>query len=132
MARMTAEGDNHILNTYLKGVTRGTLYLGLYTDAAEPGESAILSTITELPVANGYARIVIANADVTVVGSLATIAQKTFTASGGIWAAVTGWFLTNVASGTYGPLICVESFSDGARTILDGLTLKITPTFTAF
>ena len=132
MAKLTAEGENHLLNTYLKAVTRGTLYLGLYTDVAEPGESALLSTITELPVASGYARIAIANADVTVVGSLATIAQKTFTASGAIWAGVTGWFMTNVASGTYGPLICVESFSDGPRTILDGLTLKITPTFTAF
>ena len=131
MAKLTAQGENHLLNTYLARVARGTLYLGLYTDAAEPGETALLSTITELPVANGYARIAIANGDVTVVGSLATIAQKTFTASGGIWAGVTGWFLTNIASGTYAPLICVESFSDGARTILDGLTLQISPTFTA-
>ena len=131
MAKMTTEGLEHLLNTYLKGVTRGTLYLGLYTDAVEPGVGADLATITELPVANGYARIIINNADVTVVDNLATIAQKTFTAAGADWVAVTGWFICNIISTTWGTLICVESFSDGAKTVINGRTLKITPTFLA-
>ena len=131
MAKMTTEGLRHLLETYLKAVTRGTLYLGLYTDAVEPGVGATLATITELPVANGYARIIINNADVTVVDNLATIAQKTFTAAGADWVAVTGWFICNIISTTWGTLICVESFSDGAKTVINGRTLKIIPTFLA-
>ncbi len=131
MAKLTNEGENNLLNTYLKGSTRGTFYLGLYTDAVEPEKDATLATIGELPVANGYARIILNNTDWTVVGDLATHIQKTFTASGGDWVNVTGWFICAIASGTYGPLICVESFSDGAKTILNGLTLKVIPTFLA-
>jgi hypothetical protein len=115
----------------LKNEYRGTFYLGLYTDAVEPAEGATLATIAELPVVNGYARIIINDADVTVVGNLATIAQKTFTAAGADWVAVTGWFICNIISTTWGTLICVESFSDGAKTVINGRTLKIIPTFLA-
>ena len=131
MAKMTTEGGNHLLNVYLRGATRGTLYLGLYTDVAEPGVGAALATITELPVADGYARIIINNTDAIIVGSLATIPQKTFTAAGADWVNVTGWFICNIVSTTWGTLICVESFSDGAKTVINGRTLKIIPTFLA-
>jgi hypothetical protein len=129
--KLTNAGEYHLLDTYLKGTTRGTFYVGLYTDATEPAEDATLGTITELPVTNGYARIALVNGSWTVLGDLGTYIQTTFTASGGDWTNVTGWFLCTVASGIFGPLICVESFSDGARTILNGLTLKVTPTFLA-
>ena len=131
MAKLTNEGENHVLNTYLKALTRGSLYLGLYTDAVEPAEDATLLTIAELAVANGYARILLNNADWTVVGDLATHIQKTFTAFGGDWAPATGYFICNVASGFWGVLIFAENFSDGSHTILNGQSQKVTPTVLA-
>ena len=59
------------------------------------------------------------------------IGEKTFTAAGADWVAVTGWFICNIISTTWGTLICVESFSDGAKTVINGRTLKIIPTFLA-
>ena len=124
--KLTNEGEAHILNTYLKGVTRGTLYLGLYTDAVEPSEAATLATITEAAIA----RIIINNADVTVLNDLATIAQKTFTAAAAL-GNVTGYFICNISTGTWGTLIFVEHFSDGPYNVAAGESIRITPSFLA-
>ena len=56
--------------------------------------------------------------------------QKTFTANGGNWGDVVGYFLTDVASGTAGKLVAVEDFSDGPYTVNDGWSVKVTPTVT--
>ena len=124
--KLTNEGEAHVLNTYLKGVTRGTLYLGLYTDVVEPGEDATLATITEAAIA----RVAISNADVTVVNDLATIAQKTFTAAAAL-GNVTGYFICNISTGTWGTLIFVENFSDGPYNVEAGQLVKVTPSFLA-
>ena len=54
--------------------------------------------------------------------------QKTFTAAGGDWGDVYGYFVAHCASGAAGDLIAVETFTDGPYTVTDGLSIKITAT----
>ena len=131
MPKLTDQGEHNVLQVFLAGATRagsGNLYLGLFTDVTEPVEAATLASgLTELPVTHGYARIALADADWTVTADLATNLQKTFAASGGDWGYVYGYFICDVASGTSGNLLFVESFSGGAYYVLDGESLKVTP-----
>lgn len=126
------EGENNILNAYLKGTNRpgDSWYLGLYTNSTALAENATLASINELS-GNGYSRQLVQDSEWTVSGSEATGAQKTFTASGGNWTNIYGWFLTNVASGTSGILIASEHFSGGPYNVPDGGSLKLTPHITA-
>ena len=130
MPKLTNEGENAVLEVFLGGATRGgsgNLYLGLYMDATEPAEDANLATITEVPAANGYARIALADGDWNIADDLATHNQQTFTANGGDWGNVTGYFICDAANGTVGNLIAVEHFSDGPYNVLDGLVVLVTP-----
>jgi hypothetical protein len=132
MAKLTNEGENNVLNTYLKGVARGDLYLGLYTDAAEPAEAITLATISELPEGvNGYDRIALDDGDWAVVDDLATNVQKTFTAAGGDWGNAYGYFICNVITGVVGKVLFVEHFSDGPYNVLNGLSVLVTPAIQA-
>jgi hypothetical protein len=127
MGKLCNEGETNILNVYLAGNARGPLYLGLYTNAAEPGETATLSTITEVPVAFSYARIALTNGDWGIWDDLATQLEKVFTAVGGAWGLVYGYFICDVASGVGGNLLWVEHFSDGPYNVLDTISVKVTP-----
>lgn len=134
MAKLVDEGEHAVLEVFLGGATRGgtgNLFLGLYTDVAEPGETANLATITELPVANGYDRVPLADGDWTVVDDLATQPQANFTANGGDWGNTTGYFICDAANGNTANLLFVEHFSDGPYDILDGMSCKITPAILA-
>lgn len=134
MAKLVNLGETQLLNTYLKGTTRpgsANLYLGLYTDVAEPGETANLASITELAAANGYARVAMADANWTVTDDLAAQPQQTFTANGANWGNVTGYFICDAANGNTANLLFVEHFSDGPYDILDGMSAKITPAILA-
>jgi hypothetical protein len=135
MAKLCNEGENALLEVFLAGGTRGgsgNLYLGLYTDLTEPGETANLASITELTEgANGYDRIALPDANWTVVDDEATHEEQTFTASGGDWGNVTGYFITDAVNGTSGNLILVEQFSDGPYDTPDGLSILVTPTVMA-
>lgn len=134
MAKLTDLGETQVLETYLVGTARpgsGNLYLGLYTDVAEPGETANLASIAELPVASGYARIALADAGWTVTDDLAEQPQKTFTANGGNWGNVTGYFICDAANGNTANLIFVEQFSDGPYSVDDTMTCKVTPAIQA-
>jgi len=133
MAKWCDEGETDVGAVYLKGAARGTnLYVGLYTDAAEPAETATLASITELAVANGYARILLGDADWTEQATKGVYEnlEKTFTANGGDWGSVYGYFICDVASGTAGNLLAVETFSDGPYTVNDGWSVKVTPKVT--
>lgn len=122
------EGEWFLANAALKSAAESDpLYLGLYTDVAEPGETANLATITELAEANGYARIALAAANWTITDDFAEQPQQTFTANGANWGNVSGYFLCDAANGTAGNLIAVENFSDGPYNILDGLSVLVTP-----
>ena len=126
--KITDEGEWFLANAALVSAAESAnLYLGLYTDVAEPGETANLATITELAVANGYARIAMPAANWTIVDDLAEQPQQTFTANGGDWGNVSGYFISDVANGTAGNLIAVENFSDGPYNTLDGLSILVTP-----
>jgi hypothetical protein len=134
MPKLCDEGEHNILEVYLGGAARGgsaNLYIGLYTDATEPAETANLATITELAVANGYARIALPDAGWTVTDDTAVQPEKTFTANGDDWGNVAGYFVCDAANGTAGNLIFVESFSDGPYNVLDGVSVKITPAIMA-
>jgi len=126
MAKWVDEGENKVLDILL-GATPvdATLYLGLYQDVTEPGEADGLVDITE-PSGNGYARIALSRGSWSIVDDLATYAERTFTAGGGDWGDITGAFITDVASGTAGDLIAVQSFV-ATRTINDGDSLKVIP-----
>lgn len=111
MAKLTDEGENYLLNVFLKGspTPPANLYLGLYKDASEPAETATLATITECAGA-GYGRISIAQADWAISADVATAVAKTFAVDGS-WGEVTGWFLATSLSGTTGKLLVVEHFA---------------------
>lgn len=127
----TNEGENRMLNQLYGDESLDTnLYLGLYTDTEEPAEDITLATITELPVANGYARIAIAKGvaagDWTISDDLATADQKTFTCATANWGNVYGYFICTVASGTSGKILYVEHFSNGPYYIEVGDPVKVT------
>lgn len=132
MPKWCDEGETLVGDIVLRKDAVTDFYLGLYTDTTEPAETATLTTITEVTVANGYARILLTNTDWTeqaTKGEYLNI-QKTFTANGGNWGNVYGYFLTTVASGTTGKLAEVEHFSDGPYDVNDGWSVKVTPKVT--
>ena len=130
--KLVNEGETNVLEVYLGGDARGPLYLGLYTNTTEPGETATLASgLTELPVALGYARIALADGDWDIWDDLATNLEKIFTAAGGNWGNVYGYFICDVASGVGGNLLWVEHFSDGPYNVLNGILVKVTPAILA-
>ncbi len=124
------EGEELNLDVFFKGAARpaDSWYLGLYTNATQPGESATLANITE-PSGGNYARKRIYDNDWSRTGSEISAPQQTFQASGGCWT-VYGWFLCTVASGTEGKLLASEHFSDGPYNVPDGGSVKVTPKVT--
>jgi len=132
MAKWCDEGETLVGNVFLRKDAPGDLWVGLYTDDPEPAEDATLSSITELAVANGYARIALINTEWTEQATKGVFLQlqKIFTANGGDWGSVYGYFLTNCASGTAGKLASVEHFSDGPYVVNDGWSVKVTPKVT--
>lgn len=128
MAKWVDEGETLVGNIFLKKSAVTDLYLGLYENAVEPGETDTLTELTENAVEYGYARqqIVSANWTESPTGTF-TNDQYTFTASGGAWGDQYGYFICDVASGTAGDLVAVETFSDGPYTVNDGWSVKVTP-----
>lgn len=128
MPKLIDQGENKILNI-LFGATAvdATLYLGLYLDTDEPAENDTLSSISEVAGGTGYARIALTRGTWNIVGDLADYAQQTFTASGGDWGDVYGYFICDVASGTSGNLFFVEQFTSAPFNVTEGSTVKITP-----
>ena len=121
MAKLVNEGENRILNIWFGSTSPdASLQLGLYTDSSEPAETAVLGDLTE-PVGNGYARQTLTRGSWSIAGDLAEYAQQTFTASGGDWGNVYGYFITN---GT--ELLFVEHFSNGPYNVTDGSNVKVT------
>lgn len=128
MAKWCDEGETNVGNIYLKNQAQNAnLYLGLYTaPTTEPAETAALASLTE-PSGFGYARIALAPAGWTESpqGTFAQT-QKTFTASGGNWGNVYGYFIATSSDGT-GKLVGVEQFSDGPYNVVNGSIVKVTP-----
>ena len=130
MAKWTNDGENAILDVFLKAAAQPSFYLGLYTNpTSEPAEDVTLTDLTE-PSGGAYARIQLQNSDWSLSGSVATHTQKTFSASGAAWGNVYGCFICNVSSGTVGKIFSVEQFSDGPYNVPDGGAIKITAKLT--
>lgn len=133
MAKWNDEGETSVGDVYLKGSAQPDFYLGLYKNDPEPAEDAVMTDITEAqtPGVNGYNRIQLVDGEWTESPQgIYTNLQKTFTASGGIWGDIYGYFITTAATGTAGLLITVEHFSDGPYTVNDGWSVKVTPKVT--
>jgi len=113
MAKWCDQGETDVLKVYFSGeqAHRSTLYIGLYTNATEPDETATLADIVE-PSGSNYARQAIADSEWTVSGSTATAAAKTFAPNGEDWGTVTGYFLATTGDNT-GLLLAVEHFDTG-------------------
>ena len=129
--KLVNDGENRIADIIF-GATAvdSSLYLGLYTNSSEPAEGDSLSSIT-VPSgsANGYAAITLSRGSWTVTNDNAAYAQQTFTASGGDWGNVYGYYIATSTDGT-GVLLFVETFSDGPYNVTDGDSVKITPSIT--
>lgn len=125
-------GENRIANILYKATAvEATLYLGLYTDpTTEPAETAVLADLTE-PTGNGYARIALTRGSWTITADLAEYAQQIFTASGGTWGNVYGYFITDIESGISGGILeFVEQFSEAPLNVGNGSSIKVTPKIT--
>jgi len=132
MAKWCNEGETLVGNIFLKKAAVTDLWVGLYLDTSEPAEDATLASITEVPVLYDYARIALGAADWTEQATKGIFEnlQKIFTANGGNWGDVYGYFLTDCASGTAGKFVSCENFSDGPYTVNDGWSVKVTPKVT--
>ena len=126
------EGENHVANILFGAISPDTtLYLGLYTaPISEPAETAVIGDLTE-PVGNGYARIALTRGSWVITDDLAEYAQQTFTASGGNWGDVYGYFICDSLTGISAvKLLAVEQFPTAPYTLNDGDFVKITPKIT--
>jgi len=127
MSKWVDEGENRVADILFGSqAVDASLYIGIYNDTAEPGETATLASISELS-GNGYARKTLSRGTWSVSGANASYAEQTFTASGGNWGPCYGYFIAS-SSDNSGKLLCVEHFSDGPYDVDDGQSIKITPT----
>ncbi len=127
MAKLVNGGKTWVLDELLRA--GNDLILGLYTNDTEPADAAVLGDLTQ-PSGNGYATKTLTGGSWSVSGNDASYAEQEFTASGGSWGAVYGYFIADGAT-----LLAVESFKDGETpinfTIGDGSALRVTPKLTA-
>jgi hypothetical protein len=134
MAKWCDQGETSVGNVYLKGATRPAFYLGLYKNTTEPAEDAAMTSITEPTIGvAGYARILLGDGDWTEgAAGVFTNLEKTFTAAGGNWGDVYGYFVTTQATGTAGLLICAEQFTTPVPPLPmnNGWNLTVTPRIT--
>ena len=129
MAKWVDEGELRVAQILFGAqAVDATLYLGLYTNTTEPAETANLAALTE-PSGNGYARIALSRGTWTVTGDYAQYAQQTFTASGGNWGNVYGYFIATSSDGT-GKLLAVEQFTSAPFVVNNGDSIKVTPKIT--
>ncbi len=122
------EGEVDILDVYFDAqAVRATLYFGLLSASAS--ETTTEAGMTELTVANGYARIAVARGTDWAVpthaaGTLSV--TKQFSASGA-WSTALDLSLSTSASGGGGLFIAWSTLSQ-SRTLGDGDTLDVSLT----
>jgi hypothetical protein len=122
------EGENRVLNILLGDTpVDGALYLGLYKNSVQPGETARVSDLTE-PSGFGYARKALSRglANWNIAADTASYAEQTFLAQGGDWGDIYGYFITTSLTGTGGKLMGLEHLGS-AFPVLDGKGIKVTP-----
>jgi hypothetical protein len=104
------------------------LELGLFVDVAAD-ESITEATITE-PTGGSYARKTLTDGSWSIVDSVASYAQQTFTASGSAMTPdVYGYFIATTSGGTQ-RLLYVEIDGAGPYDIVEDATYDVTPNVT--
>ena len=123
---MTDEGLNNILDVYFSdGTQSNTHYVGLSKASVSAG-TTLSSGLSEFTGYTGNRQTwVEAGVSSKTISNSASEAQFPITASG----TVTGAFITNVATGTSGVLVCGIDFS-AVRNVVSGDTLKVIYTLT--
>ncbi|MCC6530923.1 MAG: hypothetical protein IT531_00100 [Burkholderiales bacterium] len=124
------QAENIILEAIVNKTAPQALDLKLYKNNVTPAETDTEATYTEADF-TGYADIALAGGDWAAAsgGSIATAAQKVFTASGTPSGSVYGYYLTQQTSGK---LMWAERDGAAPFTIAAaGDTVKVTPTITA-
>lgn len=118
------QGENRVLNILFEATVVENYEIRLFTaPASTPPESAVYTDFTQ-PSGNGYvAATLTRGTDWSVAGDEATALQKTFTAAGGSWGNVYGYF---ICVPTSHEVMCSEIFSDGPYNIVDGGSVKVT------
>lgn len=125
------EGEQSVLNVWLKATTNPSKYLALLNQAS-PGETTTMGTMTEsnTPTANGYNRQVILTSDwstpaLTGGDYKTTAAEMTFgPASGSSWT-LTHAILVTALTGTSGLFLLFIALS-ASTTIAVGQSFKYT------
>jgi hypothetical protein len=127
-AKWHDQGENRVLSILLGAqAVDGAMYMGLYTNTTELGEDAELADLVE-PSGYGYARKTLTRGSWTITGSIAIYALQTFTAAGGDWGDIAGYFIATSLDSS-GKLIASEHFAT-ALDVKDGKGIKITPKIT--
>ena len=117
MGRWVDTGENWTASL----IANQSLGIGLYTNAVELPETATLSDIQEPPSGYGYARISLDSSQWTVKESMAYYPKQRFTASGGSWGTIYGYFIYSGST-----LLGVQPFPE-AVTVDDGDNVDIVP-----
>jgi hypothetical protein len=124
------QAENLILEMIVNKTAAQELDLKLFKSNTTPAETDTEATYTEADF-TGYAEIALAGSDWAAASSssIATSAQKTFTASGTPSGDVYGYYLVQTTSGK---LMWAERDASAPFTIsASGDTVKVTPTITA-
>ena len=130
--KWTNAGENLIAEILGGSTTPPTkLYLGLYTSpSAEPGEDVEPDDLTE-PSGNGYTRKELDRGSWSIIDDIMTYTQQTFTANGGAWGNVYGYFIATTDAGDSDEqIIAVEQFTDAPYNVQDQESVKVTPKLT--
>lgn len=142
-----ALASTSVLSTTLNGAASSGSYVVTLTSVAglavgmniTVGTESV-KTITGLPgssqvvlssaLAGNQSNGAVVTAGDAVAGEKATASAVTFTATGTWSTAITGYFITNAASGTSGKLFYAANFADASTpTLSPNDTLKVTPTW---
>lgn len=124
------QAENIMLEIVVNKTAAQNLTLKLYSSNTTPAETDTEATYTEASF-TGYAAIALAGADwaAAAASSIATAAQKVFTASGTPSGSVYGYYLIQATSGK---LMWAERDAAAPFAVAAaGDTVKVTPTITA-
>ena len=133
MSRLHDQGEANIGQIYLRNQAQNTnLFLGLYTNATQPAEDAVMTGIAEV-TGGGYARIALAPANWTIQGAQTGEGGTRFDQPQHVFALsaavgnVTGYFITTALTGTAGALITTEPFPAAINVNQAGFEIRLTP-----
>lgn len=125
VCKLVDQGEEHFADILFgASPVDGALYMGLYRDTLEPGESVVLTDFDE-PYGSGYSRKQLTRGQWVRADDLSTYRLQTFLASGGDWGNIYGYFLSTTINNT-GLCIGICHF-DAPFEVTAGKGIKIVP-----